>query len=793
MLSPRWRKTLRDLWVNKARTVLVVLAIAIGIIGVGSILTSYAILTREINRNYMDTNPASAVFFIDGVDTKLVNAVQDLPEIAQAEARRAVSSRLQMGPNEWMPIILYVVDDFDNLRVNTFYPERGGWSPAADEILIERSALSVIRRDVGDVAIIKTPNGSPQALTISGVVHDPGQAPAWMESRAYGYVTARALARLGEAPVFDELRVVVSENAIDRAAVRLTAEALRDWLEAEGYTVNRVEVPAPGEHPHNGQMMTLLFLLESFGVLALVLSGVLVATLINALMGQQVRQIGVMKAFGARRRQISGIYLGTVLILGALALVIGIPAGMWGGRAYAEFAATMLNFEIGSYAVGAWVYLIQIAAALFIPVLAAAYPVYQGSRTTVREAISDYGVNENAFGMRPIDALLARVQGLGRTFLLALRNTFRRQGRLLLTLLVLAAGGAVFMTALNTGASWTTTIDNQFAARRYDIMLDLQQPYPAEGLETIIRSVPGVADTETWLQASSSLAYPDGTNGDDFHLMAAAADTTMIDFPVLEGRWLRPDDANALVVNHVLLDHEPSIALGRNVTLEVNGQDTTWTVVGVVRQVGSGLAYANYDDFAALTELEGRTNHVLVSTEDDSPAAQAAVLQRLEEVLVKAEVIVVGAETGAIGRKVLDDHLVIIVVLLVIMAALVAAVGGLGLMSTMSLNVLERTREIGVMRAVGATRMTVLEVVMGEGVFIGGLSWLLAVVLSVPLTRLVGNISGDIFIETPLTIAYSLLGIGLWLGLVIILSALASSLPALRATELPVNQVLAYE
>ncbi len=262
---------------------------------------------------------------------------------------------------------------------------------------------------------------------------------------------------------------------------------------------------------------------------------------------------------------------------------------------------------------------------------------------------------------------------------------------------------------------------------------------------------------------------------------------------MLEGRWLRPDDANALVVNHVLLDHEPSIAVGRNITLEVNGQDTTWTVVGVVRQVGSGLAYANYDYFAALTELEGRTNHVLVSTEDNSPAAQAAVLQRLEEVLVKSEVTVVGAETGAIGRKVLDDHLVIIVVLLVIMAALVAAVGGLGLMSTMSLNVLERTREIGVMRAVGATRMKVLQVVMGEGIFIGALSWLLAVVLSVPLTRLVGNISGDIFIETPLTIAYSPPGIGLWLGLVIILSAVASSLPALRATELPVNHVLAYE
>ena len=402
MLSPRWRKALRDLWVNKSRTVLVVLAIATGIIGVGSILTSYDILTREINRNYMDTNPASAVFHIDGVDAELANAVRDLPEIAQAEARRAVFGRLEMGVNEWMPIILYVVDDFDNLRVNTFYPERGGWSPAADEILIERSALSIMGKNVGEVAIIKTSNGSPQALTISGVAYDPGQAPAWMEGRVYGYVTAGALTRLGEAPIFDELRVVVAENAIDRAAVRLTAETLRNWLEAEGYMVNRVEVPAPGEHPHNGQMMALLFLLESFGALALVLSGVLVASLINALMGQQVRQIGVMKTIGARRRQISGIYLGMVLILGSLALVIGIPAGMWGGRAYAEFAATMLNFEIGSYAVGIWVYLVQIVAALFIPVMAAAYPVYKGSRTTVREAISDYdGVNENAFGTRP--------------------------------------------------------------------------------------------------------------------------------------------------------------------------------------------------------------------------------------------------------------------------------------------------------------------------------------------------------------------------------------------------------
>ncbi len=263
MFSPRWRKALRDLWGNKARTILVVLAIAIGIIGVGSILTSYAILMREMDRNYMDTNPASAVLYMDGVDDDLVSAVQNRPEIADAEARRKVRARFQMGTNEWITILLFVVDDFDNLRVSTFYPERGDWNPAADEILIERSVLPIIEQDVGDEVVIKTAAGTAQSLTITGIVHDPGQPPGWMEGWAYGYVTTAGLARLGEEPTFNELRLVMAENGNDQDAIRRTANDLDDWLTENGYSVSRVAVPVPGEHPHNSQMMALLFLLEA--------------------------------------------------------------------------------------------------------------------------------------------------------------------------------------------------------------------------------------------------------------------------------------------------------------------------------------------------------------------------------------------------------------------------------------------------------------------------------------------------------------------------------------------------
>ncbi len=793
MFSTRWRKALRDLWGNKTRTILVVLSIAIGIIGVGSILTSYSILTREMNRNYMDTNPASAVLYVEGIDDDLVQSIQARPEITEAEARRTVVARYQMGINQWIGINLFVIEDFDDLRVNTFTPERGAWIPAVDEILIERSALQLIKQDIGDVAVIKTSGGTPQSLTITGIVHDPGQAPSWMEGFAYGYITIDGLAQLGEAPVFDELRIVTAENTMNQESNRLTAKSLRAGLESDGYTVSRVKIPVPGEHPHNDQMMTLLFILQTFGVLALLLSGMLVTTMISALIEQQMRQIGVMKTVGARRKQVAGVYLVTVMILGVLALSIGIPLGAWGGRAYADFAAATLNFEIASYRVDGWVYLVQIAAALMIPIIGAAFPVYKGSRITVREAISATGVSENAIGTRPIDALLRRVQGLGRTLLLSLRNTFRRQGRLALALLSLAVGGAVFMVALNVGASWNKTLEAEFNSRGFDAMIRLKQPYAIERLEATLGDAPGVVAVETWGEVETSLIYPDGDNSNPFRMIGLPPETPMLALPLMEGRWLRPGDENALVVTHMLVDHEPSLTVGSKVDIELDGQATIWTVVGVARQIGPNIAYANQDYFVSLAGLEGQTNNVTIVTNDHSVDGQAESLQVIEAALLDAGVDVTAAGTSESGRQVLVDHLYIIVTLLMIMAILVAAVSGLGLASTMSLNVLERRREIGVMRAVGATSVKVLQIILGEGIFIGLLSWGLAIFISLPLTRLIGNVTGDLFIEAPLVIAYSASGVGIWLGIVLVLTAIASSLPAVNATEMPVHEVLAYE
>jgi putative ABC transport system permease protein len=126
------------------------------------------------------------------------------------------------------------------------------------------------------------------------------------------------------------------------------------------------------------------------------------------------------------------------------------------------------------------------------------------------------------------------------------------------------------------------------------------------------------------------------------------------------------------------------------------------------------------------------------------------------------------------------------------MAVLLAVVGGLGLMGTMSINVIERTREIGVMRAIGASNRAVLQIVMVEGMLVGGLSWCVGVLVALPISKLLSGAVG-IALQTPLSHVFSMLGVLLWLGIVVVLAALASFLPAWSAARVTVRDVLAYE
>lgn len=797
MISPRWRKVFRDLWGNKVRTLLVVSSIAVGIFAVGLIAGTNVLLSRELTQSYLSVNPASAVLYTDAFDEELVNVVRRMPEVRDAEGRRSVTVRLQVADDEWRNMTLFVLSDYDDVRIDQVRPEEGVWGPSHRELMLERASVGIARAEIGDTVRIETPEGRLRELRIVGLTHDLNQFPTPLSGVAYGYITFDTLEWLGWPRSFNELHVVASGNPYDpreTANVRHNAELVREKVEKSGRVVHWTWLPTPGKHPADDVIQPLLLILGVLGLLSLVMSGFLVANTLAAILTQHIRQIGVMKAIGARTPQVMGMYFGMVFTLSLLALSVGIPAASLGARLITDFMAGLVNFDVQSYHLPVGVLLLEVGVGLVVPLMAATYPILWGARLTVREAISDQGPGQGGYGQGWVDRIVERFRGLSRPLLLSLRNTFRRKGRLVMTLVTLTLGGAIFIGVMSVHQSLLLTLDEALNYWNYDVSVQFGRAYRVEQIERETGRVPGVVSAESWGLNSARLQRPDGTESGNYQLVAPPTGSQMILPELLAGRWLVPEDENAIVVNSDVLKDETELQVGDDVTLKIAGRDTDWRIVGVVRSALSGPSvYANYEYYSRVVRSVGRSGNVRVLTHATDPAELNRMANALQEHFEAVGMQVRSTQTIAQVREPILFQFNILVVFLLIMATLLAVVGALGLTGTMSINVLERIREIGVMRAIGASSRSIMQLVIVEGVLIALISWMLGSLLAVPLSRLLSHIVGVAFMQSPLSYTFSEVGLLLWLGIVLALAGLASLLPAWNASRLTVRDVLAYE
>jgi putative ABC transport system permease protein len=175
-----------------------------------------------------------------------------------------------------------------------------------------------------------------------------------------------------------------------------------------------------------------------------------------------------------------------------------------------------------------------------------------------------------------------------------------------------------------------------------------------------------------------------------------------------------------------------------------------------------------------------------------SLATQVAIERDLTDFFEARGIGVAFTQTAQEVRDTANAQFNIITIILLIMTVLIALVGSFGLSGTLSINVMERTREIGVMRAVGASSWDVGRVFVGEGMMLGLLSWVVAIPLSIGGARLFVDALG-VLLEFPFSFLFSTQSVWLWFGIVVILSLIASWMPARRATRISVRESLAYE
>jgi putative ABC transport system permease protein len=795
MLSPRWRKILGDLWSYKTRTVVVILSIAVGVFAVGMIAGTQVILTRDMQASYLAIDPPAAILGVSAFDDDLVEAIRRMPQVDEAEGHGGLSVRLSIGPEMWRTLNIAAYPDYNHIRVNKITSEQGAWPPPKHEILIERSSLDLTNARIGDRVTIELPDGTRRSLRIAGTAHNINMPPAAFTGWVDGFVTFDTLEWLGGSRDYSSLFLTLKDKSLDRDGAGKIVNLVRDKIERGGYDVSFAYVPIPGKHPADAPMQPMLLILGVLGAMSLLLSGFLVVNTISALLTQQVRQIGVMKSIGANTRQIVGMYLATVLVYGLLALLIAVPLGALGAYAFTKYLAELINFDVIDYTTPPRVLALEVGAGLVVPLLAALWPSLGGARVTVREAISSYGLGRGRFGRGRIDRLLERVRFVSRPLLLSLRNTFRRKGRLVLTLSTLTLGGAIFIGVFSVRDGLFLTAEQKiFTFWRHDLLAFFDRPYAVELLAQEARKVPGVVRLEPVAYTHMRRLRPDGNQSDDIGLIGTHYDNDLINATLLSGRWIVPGDQNAIVISTDTLRNETDLKVGDDVVLKYGERELTWRIVGIYQGgLSEARAIVSYDYLTSITRRPGRASWIQVVTSQHDQATRDRVVRELNEHFKAIGIHMSGSETIDDWRRIIGSEFGFIVNFLMIMALLLAVVGGLGLMGTMSINVLERTREIGVLRAIGASNGAVLRIVIVEGVLIGVLSWLIGAIVALPLSILLSDAVGVAFLQMPLDFVFSLRGLVIWLGVVVILAALASFLPAWNAARLTVRDVLAYE
>lgn len=789
----RWTKLLRDSRAESGRALIMLAAVSFALFAVAAMLSAYGIVTREVRGNYLNSNPAHATIELDAVTPQMLAAAKAFPGIADAEARAVVTARVRVG-EQWMRILMFVVDDFENMRLNLFGRVSGAWPPPRGSMLIERAAVPVLGAAEGRALTIKTPHGPATDVLVAGIVHDTTLAPAWQEQSGYGYISRETLASLGEPPVLDELRILLGGNPA-MAEIDAKVRDLVKFLRGQGINVHAVKVPPPGQHPHQNQITSGLLMFLSFAVLALVLAAILVAAVLAATLARQVREIGIMKAIGARNGQIAAMYLGLLLLLGGVSVLASLPFGVFVGGKLSNLMAETMNLVIENYTVPVWVHCVVASAGILMPMIAALPAIARASRITVREALASTG-SVSSFGAAGLDRMLAALRGLGMPDLLAVRNAFRRRSRLLLALAMLATGGGLFVTALSVRDGWRAMAAHVLADRRYDVEFMFADVASERRVAETLNGLGRVDRFEVWGTEQTAFTsdegldlmrtYPDRGHG-SFAIFGVPPATRLIAFPMIEGRWLAEDDTDAVVLTQMSLKQHPGLKLGDRVGLSVGGRPTSWTLVGVAREIGGNGAYvpkARYDALAG-TAGGGRLVRAALAGHGGDAIAE------LEKALAGAGLPVERAAPLTMLYAALVGHVEVPVQMLIAAALLLALIGGLGLASMMAVNVLERTRELGIMKAIGALPTTIVRIVIGEGLVVAILGWLMALILALPLTGLIGSLATVMF-GSRLPFTLSGMAISLWLAVVIVLALVASAAPAWRASRLIVREALAY-
>ena len=392
MNRPRLHKVLSDLWSNRVRSLLVVASITIGLFAIGVIATLHAVITEDMQNGYAATNPANIFVSTRPFNKDFIDHIQRLDGVRQADGARITDTRLEASPGEWVLLRVKSVPDFNEMRINQVQLLEGAWPPKDREIVLEESKIAKTKAQLGDTVILEMPSGKTRQVKVTGIVRDQSIGAGgsgtggFFSAPAQGYVTQNTLDWLQQAQPYqlNTIYITVNGDSRDQNRLETIANNISDDMKKNGLEASNTSTRSSFEHPNRSLVQAISSVLFFLGSLVVFLSSFLITNTLQALMDQQVQQIGIMKTVGARRGQIIILYMALILIFGLLAFAIAVPLANQASFRLLELLAVKLNIALQGQRVVPSVIIMQGLRAVIVPQGAAFTPIWHGAQISVQ-------------------------------------------------------------------------------------------------------------------------------------------------------------------------------------------------------------------------------------------------------------------------------------------------------------------------------------------------------------------------------------------------------------------------
>jgi len=785
------QKSVTDLTRRRSRSFFVVATLALAVASIG-IFAMPTLMDRSMQAEVTagrlaDLTVVTSPLVLD--DAQLA-ALRALPNVQVVEPRAYFVGRVYVGARRAQAYVAGV-PDFARQSVDVVHVA-SGTAPRAGEVLtdVQNAHQGLFEGNAGDTVRIVVADGSERRLRVSGEGRNlNGGQDVTEDNVIVLYGTPATVAALSGVQGYSTLAFRLADTRPVAAAA--TIAAVRERLESvPGFTgfVELPQVRAAGDWPGKAEFDQFANFFYVITALALLSAFVLIANTMSTLVAEETSEIGIMKAVGGRRRQIALVYFRTAALLGALGTVVGIALGVIGSNLLVRYlGATFFAIDVG-FGVDAGVLLASVLVGVLGPPLAAIPAIRRGVRVDLRAALEATG--SAVGGQDTTDRLLRRIRFLPRTAQIGLRGVARRKRRSLGTALMVALAVGNLLAVLGFAAAVTETTHAGWGEHGEDVKVTSEGGRPLDERATrLMRETPGVAEVEPMFVTDIALA------GEEAFIWSVRQQT-MFRHRVTQGRWFtaaEERDRERVAVAERNIARITGTRVGSRVRVETAAGPVVLRVVGIAsnqQENGTVLFVPITTVRAILGSSPAAASDYWVRTTSRDHALIDRTTTRLEDTLTAAgyqvatEIEYVDeAENVASNRSITTS--------IAVLGFLIVAISMVGLANAITMNVIERTREIGILRCVGARARDVRRIFATEGVAIAVGGWLLGIPVGYLLDRfLVWLLKEVVNIDVP--VMFPLENIVLALVGTILISLVIMLLPLRRAVRFKPGEALRY-